>query len=408
MDAELIAVGSELLRYARADTNGDWLSGRLNRIGVEIRGRSIVEDHVERIAAAVTAGLGRVELVVLTGGLGPTEDDRTREAVARAVDKPLLRDPEMLARLRAGYAARGYTFREPQSRQADRPQDARWIANPVGSAAGLLVEHEGRLVLALPGVPEEMRATFEAARPVIAARASRVLERRTFRVGGRTESAVDDAIRGLYAGPGTSLTILVSRDGIEVHLRAEGSTPQQARERLEHLDRELAARLGPDLVGRDDETLAAVVGGLLVRHGWTLATAESCTAGLLAATVTEVPGSSAWFRGGVVVYQDELKTSLAGVAAATLREHGAVSESVARELAAGARRATGADVGIGITGVAGPGGGSAEKPVGRVHLALHDPEGVDAWRLDLTGDRQRIRQRSAASALDRLRRRLAR
>lgn len=405
--ATLIAVGSELLHLGRADTNGDWLIERMGRLGVALEARCVVEDDPEAIAGLVRHAVGRVSIVVLVGGLGPTEDDRTRDGLARGLDLPLEQDAERLRELEAFFRERERPFLPGQARQAERPSGAAWLDNPLGTAPGLALHHAGSEIFALPGVPSEMKAMFVAGvAPRIAARGGRVVARRALKIAGRTEFSVDRELRDLYGGPGLSVTVLAGGEGIEVHILAEGRDGAEAAARGDEAERRMAERLGADLYGRDDETLASVVGSLLRDQERTLATAESCTAGLLAAEVTRVPGSSAWFRGGLVVYSDDLKEALAGVDPRSLRRHGAVSAEVARELARGARDRCGADYGIGITGIAGPGGGTAEKPVGLVHLALADDRGEDHRRLLQLGDRDLIRRRSVSAALDCLRRRL--
>ena len=405
MEAELIAVGSELLHAARRDGNSEWLSDQLGRLGLEVRQRSVVEDDPARIAAAVSGALERAEAVLLTGGLGPTEDDRTREGLALALGVPLERDSQMVRRLQARFEGAGYAFGQEQARQADRPRGMGWLDNPLGAAPGLHLERGGRQLFALPGVPAEMKAMFHGSvRGRLPSGGSRAPARRSLRIAGRTESGVDRAVRDLYDSPGVQVTILSGARGIELLLRAHGPTESEARARLDALDREISERLAADVYGRGDESLPAVVGKLLRERGSTLATAESCTAGLLGAAITEVSGSSEWYRGGLVVYSDALKVSLAGVGKETLEAHGAVSGVVAQELAEGARRRCHADIGIGITGVAGPGGGTAAKPVGLVYLGLSDDAGGEHWRLMLPGDREQVRQRSVTAALDRLRR----
>jgi nicotinamide-nucleotide amidase len=406
--AELIAVGSELLRFGRRDGNGDWLQERLSRAGAEVLGRALVDDDPGRIASQLAASAGRASLVVLTGGLGPTEDDRTREALAAWWGRPLLRDPALVRELHARFARFGRIPSPEQERQADVPQGAVPLANPVGSAPGLLLSRGGVQVVALPGVPAEMRAMAEAhVLPLVRDRAGgAALRTRVLHVAGRLESEVDGAVADLYAGEGTVLTILAGAGEVHLGLRAEGSDAGVAEGRLSSLDAVLRARLGGDVYGADGDTLASVVGAALARAGQTLAVAESCTAGLLAAAVTAVPGSSGWFRGGVVVYADDLKVALAGVPEELLRAHGAVSEPVARALAEGARATARADWGLGVTGIAGPGGGSAEKPVGLVCVALSGPGVGEVRCLRLPGDRELIRRRSVAVALDLLRRAL--
>ena len=406
--AALIAVGSELLRHGRPDANGDWLTERLGRLGIEVVGRTIVGDDAVRTASAIVSALRSGDLVLLTGGLGPTEDDRTRDALSRALAQPLERDVEREERLRAMFESRGRTFRPMQARQADKPRGAGWVENPLGTAPGVIGQRGGRLVIALPGVPAEMRRMFEeSVAPLVAARGAGGLARRSLRVGGRLEASVDEQLRELYGAHGVDVTILAGREGIELQLTAHAADAEHARLALDALEREISERLGHDLYGRDDDTLPAVVGRELAAAGLSVATAESCTAGLLAAALTEVPGSSAWFRGGVVPYSDDLKPILADVPSELLARHGAVSEPVARALAEGVRRRLAASFGVGITGIAGPGGGSPDKPVGLVHVALAGTSRTDHWRLLQVGDRALIRRRSVSFALDRLRRRAA-
>ena len=407
MKAEVIAVGSELLWPGRRESNTLWLGERLDRLGYEIVARTLVADDAGGIAAAVAASLERSQVVILTGGLGPTEDDRTRQGLARALDRPLVRDEERVERIRRLFEAKGRRFTAEQLRQAERPPEASWIENDVGTAPGLLVVLGERLLCALPGVPAEMKPMFDREiAPRIAARGARARARRSLKVAGRTESSVDQQLRDLYSGRGTAVSVLIGREGIEVHLSSVGSDAADAERRVAELEREMADRLGEDLYGRDDETLPGVVGRELERRGRCVATAESCTAGLLAATLTREPGSSAWFRGGLVVYADDLKRELAGVQAETLARHGAVSAEVAGQLASGVRDRCGSDYGIGITGIAGPGGAAPGKPVGLVHLALADERGVVQRRLELFGDRELVRRRAVVAAMDLLRRRV--
>lgn len=403
--AELITVGSEMLRLGRADSNGEWLIEQLARLGLAVGTRSVVEDDPELIAALARGALERASVVLVVGGLGPTEDDRTREGLARALDLPLERDPARLRALQDLFRERERPFGEGQARQAERPRGATWIDNPVGSAPGFALARGGSELFALPGVPAEMKTMFAAAvAPRLAARRGGAMARRTLKIAGRTELSVDEQLRDLYGEPGIAVTILTGGEGIELHILGRGRDRAEAEARVDEADRRMSERLGSDLYGRDDTTLAQVVGSMLERSGRTLAAAESCTAGLFCAAVTRVPGSSAWFRGGLVAYSDDLKRGLAGVRAETLRRHGAVSAEVARELAGGARQVCAADYGIGITGIAGPGGGTPQKPVGLVYLALADGRGVHDWRMLHLGDRELIRRRTVTAALDRLRR----
>ena len=407
MNASLIAIGSEMLRIGRRDTNGDWLTERLNRLGVEVRARTVVEDEKEAVVLAIRTARATAELVVLTGGLGPTDDDRTRGALAAALDRPLERDPREVERLRGWFEDRGRTYRDVQSVQADRPEGATWIANPIGTAPGILVELDDGLVAALPGVPVEMRTMFdEALAPWIRRRSTGTLVGRALKIGGLPESAVEARVNDLYGSPGTDVTILSGGEGIELHIRVRDADGATARARLAELETGFRERLGADVYGADEDTLSAVVGAELSRRGLTIATAESCTAGLLGAALTATAGSSAWFRGGLVVYSDDLKISLAGVEPEVIRTHGAVSERVAAALAQGARRRCGADLGVGITGIAGPGGGTADKPVGLVHVALADHHGLLHREVRMVGDRGLVRTRTVSYTLDLIRRHL--
>jgi nicotinamide-nucleotide amidase len=397
--AELIAVGTELLEIGRRDTNSEWLTERLARAGLRVVGRSVVDDDEGRIAGRLRGAVTRADWVFVCGGLGPTGDDLTREGVARALDLPLEHDPAMESDLRRRFRARGFPFDERQARQADRPRGAVWLANPIGSAAGFLVERGATRVAVLPGVPAELKRIWaDSLVPILGTGAAPA--RRILKVAGRPESWVDARVRDLYARPRGRVTVLSGAEAVEVILQLESAAE------LEAVEKTLTARLGDDLFGRDDDLLAGVVGTLLERRGETVATAESCTAGLLAGTITAVPGASAWFRGGIVAYADDIKIEAVGVARATLERHGAVSAEVARELAAGVRRRMGADHGVGITGIAGPSGGTAEKPVGLVHLACDSASGGAERRLRLPGDRDLIRRRAVTWSLDLLRRSL--
>lgn len=407
MKAATIAVGTELLGAGRSDTNGIWISERLERAGVDVASRLVVADDAALLSEAVRALTGSVAFVVVTGGLGPTEDDRTREALALASGAPLERDEAMVERLRARFEAYGRPFAPEQERQALRPAGSRFLENPVGSAPGIRLRAGAAVVYSLPGVPAEMRAMYLASvEPEIASRSSASLLRRTLRIAGRTESSVDAQVRDLYAEPGIEATILASAGTIEIVLRARGRDAEEARDRLSRVEGEMRARLGEDLYGADEATLPGAVGEELLRTGRTVATAESCTGGLLGAALTSVPGSSAWYRGGLVVYANDLKETFAGVPASTIGAHGAVSDPVARALARGARERAGADYGLGVTGVAGPAGGTPEKPVGLVHLAVADASGERGLEIRWPGDRDLIRRRAVAIALDLLRRRL--
>jgi nicotinamide-nucleotide amidase len=406
MSAAVVAIGSELLLPGRRDTNAEWLIARLADCGVTVAWRAAVGDDLDPLARAIGAAWDGADVVVLTGGLGPTEDDRTREALARALGAPLTRDPAMAARIEAMFTARGRTPSARQALQADRPEGSFWIDNPLGSAPGILLARDGKLLAALPGVPAEMKAMFDAAiAPRLAARPAG-LARTTLKVAGRPESYVDDLLRDLYSTAGTDTTILAAAGSVELVVTGHGPTREEAEARVSGLTRRMRDRLGNDLYGADHDTLASVVGRALAARGATVATAESCTGGMLGAALTDVPGASAWFRGGLVCYANDLKVALAGVAPVVLAAHGAVSAEAARALAEGARRICGAEYGVGVTGIAGPDGGTAEKPVGTVHIAIAGGASPRSVALDWPGDRELIRRRAVTVALDQLRRTL--
>ncbi len=406
MKAEIVAIGSELLGLGHAETNGDWLQARLEALGLEVVARARIDDDVARIASQLGAALGRSDLVVACGGLGPTVDDRTRDGLALALGVPLVRDRARLEQLERRAAASGTPLGPGRARQADRPAQAEWIENRLGTAPGLLVRRGPATLFVLPGVPAELRAMFaDSLAPALAGRAGG-RARRSLRIFGPREAEVDERIRGLERAAALGPTLLAGPGGIEIHLTAVESSQAAAESAVEAAARELRERFGDEVVGPADETLASAVGRLLAAGGGTLATAESCTAGLLGAALTAAPGASVWYRGGLIVYSDDLKRSLGGVDPATLAEHGAVSAEVALVLARAARGRCGADFGLAITGIAGPGGGTPDKPVGTVHVALSDARAEGQSRHEFGGDRETVRSRAVHAALDRLRRRL--
>lgn len=407
--AALIAVGSELLGPDRSDTNSLWLSGRLQSAGIAVVRKACVGDEPAEIGEELRLALARAPLVVLTGGLGPTDDDRTREAVAGALGRELLPDEGLREGLRARFARRGVPMPAINERQAMVIEGARVLPNPRGSAPGLWLEEGERAVILLPGVPAEMRGMFDDA---VFAEVSRRFggagrHRRVLKIAAMGESAVEEKAQAVYARwQGYEFTILSSIGEVQLHLFARGDRGEAERI-LDEQTRDFEAALPGRIYGRDEETLEGVVGSLLKSRGKTLALAESCTGGLLGQRITSVAGSSDYFRGGVVAYANDVKESLLGVRADSLARHGAVSEEVAREMAEGARRRLGADLALAVTGVAGPGGGTEEKPVGTVWLALASDGGAVRTRgLRLPGGREHVRGWSAAAGLEMLRREL--
>jgi nicotinamide-nucleotide amidase len=404
MNVAVIAVGSELLVGDRDDSNGDWIAAEVERAGGSVTSRVMVPDDIGRIARAIRVALEDHDGVILSGGLGPTEDDRTRQALSSALSKPLETDPDMESRIGDLYRSRGYRQLPAHGRQALRPGGSRWILNPVGSAPGIAAHEGSRWIVALPGVPAELRAMFpEALRWAGLPRPAGV-RRRTLKIAGQNESVVDDRLQGLYEGPGREATVLASSGIVEIRLRVASDDATTGAADLEDWDRRIAQRMGADLFGRDADTLPDVVGRLLVARGRTVATAESCTGGLVGGALTSVAGSSGWYRGGLVLYADDRKIALADVPGDVIRKRGAVSAEVARDLARAAQSRLGAHYGVGVTGIAGPGGGTEAKPVGLVFVAVTGPGDSRVRELRLPGDREMVRSRAVNEALDLLRR----
>jgi nicotinamide-nucleotide amidase len=411
-DAEIIAVGSELLTAFRLDTNSLFLAGRLDDAGIELRGKTVVGDHRADLAARLRDALARVDLVITTGGLGPTEDDLTREVAAEVIGLPLDEDAAVLARLRDRFAQRGVPMPDINRRQAQVPRGATLLFNPHGTAPGLLIHTRGRLLVCLPGPARELKPMFDASLmpELLAHAAGRRLRRRVVMVTGLAESQVEERVGPLDAALQALVlpvhrTILATPGQVEIHLSATGDDVSAVDATLASAADDVARAIGRAVFSTEGEDLEVVVGRLLRRRGWRLAAAESCTGGLLLGRLTNVPGSSAWIAGGVVAYANDVKISSLGTEPALLDAHGAVSEPVARAMARGARDRLAADVGVAVTGIAGPGGGSEAKPVGTVVIAASaaDDE-VKTFRF--AGDRAMIRSLSVAAALDMVRRRL--
>jgi nicotinamide-nucleotide amidase len=410
MNAWIVAVGSELLTPFRVDTNSLAITQRLNAIGCDIRFKAVVGDSTTELADVFTRALGAVELVVCTGGLGPTEDDVTRDALASALDLTLDLDDGILARLRERFASRRMTMPENNRRQAMVPRGATVLENANGSAPGLWLEQRGTAFLVLPGPSREMVPMLETAiDTILKPRAgSAGLFRRVLKITGRPESEVDALAQPIYA-PWTTAdipiatTILAAMGQIELHLTAAAPTREAGERALADAVDALAPALGPSVYSTNGESLEIVLGNLLRERKLTIAVAESCSGGLLASRITDVPGSSAYFDRGAVCYSNEAKIDWLGVPPSLIEAHGAVSEPVARAMAEGIRRAAGADIGVGITGIAGPGGGTPEKPVGTVAVAAITPRGERVRTLRFYGGRDMVKFQSAQAAMNAVR-----
>ena len=407
MNAEIIAVGSELLTPFRLDTNSLFLTAELNQLGVRVIHKSVVGDSPDEMRSAFAHALGRAELVVSSGGLGPTDDDRTRDTVAELLGRKLHVDDGVLRRIQERFRRFGRAMPEINVRQAMIPDGATILPNPRGTAPGLWLESDGRIVVLLPGVPLELRALFETE---VGPRLARLNHRerlytRELRVVGLTESEVEQRVSALYTlYAGTETTILATANGIELHPRVWSTDSAQAEKLLDEIVSRMALALGPHLYSCAGESLEEVVARVLTENRATIAVAESCTGGMLAERLTNVPGSSAYFLGGVVCYSNEMKTSLMGVPPEMIEAKGAVSPEVALALAEGIRKCSRATIGVGTTGIAGPAGGSAEKPVGLVHIGLADERGASEKAFRFPGDRDRIRRFATQTALDMVRR----
>jgi nicotinamide-nucleotide amidase len=405
--AELLAVGSELLGSLRAETNTLWLTDRLREAGVDVVARITVADDAALLESAIRGALGRADLVIATGGLGPTEDDLTREAAAAALGRPIRRDQEILDALKARFARYLRHMAAVNEKQADVIEGATVLPNARGTAPGQRLEQEGRLLFLLPGPPGEMMPMFtEQVLPAVRERAGgAVLRTRVVRIAAMAESDVEQAVAPVYktfTNPRT--TILGAAGQVELHLVAEGGSEAEAEERIEALAAGIRRALPDRIFSEDGRELPEVVAGLLRNRKLKLALAESCTGGLLAARLTEVPGASNFFERAFVTYSNRSKVEELGVDAGLLERFGAVSDEVAAAMAAGARRAAGTDIGVGITGIAGPDGGTPEKPVGLVYVALDGAAGNRVRRAVFPGARERVRYQAAQVALEMLRR----
>jgi nicotinamide-nucleotide amidase len=399
--AAIIAVGSEMLGPIRVDTNSLKITAALERFGVPVVRKSIVGDSLSDLVAELRYAAARVDLLILTGGLGPTEDDLTREALAEAFGLQMDVDDSIVKSIEARFAARGWTMPEVNKRQANVFRGQTTLTNERGTAPGFHLQLEGKDLWVCPGVPHElewMLATY--LQPWLEQRSGgRARHRRVLKIAGLTESGVEEKLATYYAAhPGELVTILASGGQIEIHLGGESLDDIATRER------EIAEIFAERLFGYDDDSLESVVGQLLAARGQTLATAESCTGGLLGSRITDIPGSSAYYLGGIICYTATAKIDLVGVDPNLIRDHGEVSEPVAIALANGIRDRFGSTWGIGITGIAGPGGGTETKPVGTVHVAIAGPNGHKHRHILWQGPRTIIKWYSTQQALDLLRR----
>jgi nicotinamide-nucleotide amidase len=411
MRIEIVTIGDELLLGFTIDTNAAHLARELAAVGIEVVRRSTVGDRASDIAAAVRDALERTGAVITTGGLGPTSDDLTKPAIAELFGRGMHHDAEVMAGIERLFASRGYPGPIPATNrvQAMVPDGARILRNRHGSAPGIWLEDDaGRWVAMLPGVPREMKGMLaDTLLPLIIARAggaTTVVRSRTLRTTGIAESALAERIADLALALGPlSLAYLPGADGVDVRLTCRGETSARTEALLAEAGDRLRERIGDRVYGEGSSDLAAVVAGLCTAKSFRIAVGESCTGGLVGGRLTAVPGSSAVFIGGIIAYEDRVKVEFLGVPGELIAMHGAVSEPVVRAMASGARARFGADIGIGVSGIAGPGGGTAEKPVGTVWTAVDVGGSVKAYGRGYPGDREEIRARSAQAALDMVR-----
>ncbi|MCS6874512.1 MAG: competence/damage-inducible protein A [Pyrinomonadaceae bacterium] len=407
--AEIIAIGSELLTPEKIDTNSLWFTEKLNELGVELRAKTIAGDEIEVIKDELKQALQRSDIIILTGGLGPTEDDVTRQAVAEAIQKPLIFDENLANTIREKFMKLNRPMPEANKRQAFVIEGSTVLTNEHGTAPGIFIEYNNKKIIVLPGPPRENQPMFESSVLPILRKDSgnRVIKKRVIRVSGMGESAVDEAIAPIYSGyQNLKTSILFNRSEIEIHLTVNANSIESAQKTLEEVTKKICEKLGIAVFSTNGETMEEVVGRLLKEKNKTLAVAESCTGGLISMRLTEIPGASSYFLQGVVAYANEAKVKMLDVAEELINRHGAVSAEVAEAMAKGVRERAGSDYGISVTGIAGPTGASPQKPIGLVFIGYADDKQAKSLKLILPGDRHLIRWRASQAALDYLRRQI--
>lgn len=406
---ELISIGDEVLTGHTLDTNAQFIARALLDIGCDLKWRVTVGDDITDIKSALSTALYRADVVITTGGLGPTHDDRTKEALCQHFELPLIHNPDILAEILRRYEARGMSMTKSNENQTMLPQGARLFPNPLGSAVGICIEKNGRAVISLPGVPKEMMTLIsESVIPFIREHFSPgVVVVRKLRTTGITESKLSELLDGMLdLSENISMAYLPSYGGVDLRFIARGNDRGLLTNEIEKIEESICSVAGEYLFGVNEETLESVVGSLLLARTTTLAVAESCTGGMLGGLLTNVPGSSAFFMGGVISYNNSVKMRELGVSREMLDAHGAVSTECAEAMAAGVRSRFNTTYALSVTGIAGPDGGTKEKPVGLVWLGFATPDKVITTSFKLSGDRQIIRTRATYIALDLLRREL--
>ena len=401
MIVEVIAVGTELLLGQIVNTNGSWIGARLAEHGFDAHHQTVIGDNLDRLTDAIATAIGRADVVILTGGIGPTPDDLTREAMSAATGRKLVFNDAYAQELRDRWEAMGREFPENNLQQAEYLEGGEQLPNPKGTAPGIFCDHNGTLLFALPGVPREMHLLMtDHVLPRLreASGDTSILVSRVIRTWGKGESAVAEVLDDLYrASTNPSIAYLASAGEIKVRISAKSETPAEAEALIEPIEAEVRARLGSAVFAVDDETIESVVMAALAERGWSIGTAESMTAGLVAARLTQLAGASTVVRGGIVAYSTDLKTSALGVAPDLLSAEGVVSEATALAMARGARERLGVDVAVAVTGSAGP--DPQEQPPGTVCFGVVTPEKAAARTIKLPGDRERVRTYGATAAM---------
>jgi len=407
MRAEIIATGSELLSGGVVDTNSVFLAEELLDIGIETAFKTIVGDDEKDMEDAVRTARERVDVILVTGGIGPTEDDITRKALARVLKKRLVLSDDALKAVKAVFKAKGKEYPAANDRQALIPAGARLLRNPVGVAPGFTLVEDGKFVAVLPGVPAEMQAMFlEGLRPALEEHfgGKAVIRRKVLHTCGLSESKVNELIQDILKQKRPAMGLTARDTGVDIRIVAHEGSGARSRSTMERIEAEVRKKLGDAIYGVDGQDMEEVVGALLTQRKRTLAVAESCTGGLISGRITNIAGSSAYFERGVVVYSNAAKTELLGVPADLIERYGAVSREVAKAMAQGMRERAKTDLGLAVTGIAGPSGGTPEKPVGLVYIALATIDGVTVSEDRFLGTRSQVRQRTAQMAMDMVRR----
>ncbi|MCL6520029.1 MAG: competence/damage-inducible protein A [Armatimonadetes bacterium] len=407
MRAEIISVGTELLLGQIIDTNAPYLGRVLSTLGIDVYHRTTVGDNASRLADVLKTALSRADLVITVGGLGPTMDDLTKETIAEVLGEKLVLDLDSERAIREFFERRGIKLVASNFKQALKPESGTALPNSVGTAPGVLVEKEGKIVVALPGPPGELIPMVENyVVPYLERRLSgvrSVIESRVLKVCGIGESAAEEKVKDLLDSENPTIAPYAKSGEVHFRITAKAKDHETAVRMISGLEEEARKRLSDYVYGVDDETLESVTVHMLINRGLTLALAESCTGGLVSNRVTNVPGSSETFQGCVVAYSNRVKTELLGVSNEMIAKYGAVSSEVAQAMAEGAATRIGADVALGLTGIAGPSGGTAEKPVGLVYIGLKTPEGTEVTRNIFGGSREEIKLRASTAALNQLR-----